>query len=123
MHSGVVRIVRAGLAFAMFAVCGAAFAADEIHWTITGPTSVTFDWRGSLAEGTIAYGASAGNYTTTVTASHPSGPCTPYSSPGPFWEAPLTGLAPDTVYHYSIAGGTDHTFRTAPASTASFSIW
>ena len=24
--------------------------ADEIHWTITGPNSATFDWRGKAAQ-------------------------------------------------------------------------
>jgi len=39
----------------------------------------------------------------------------PYSSSGPFWEARLTSLLPNTVYHYSIAGGLDHLFHTMPA--------
>jgi parallel beta-helix repeat protein len=101
----------------------AAFAADEIHWTLTGPTSVTFDWRGSAAEGTIAFGATPGSYTTTVGAAHPAGVCVPYSSAGPFWEAKITGLSADTVYHYAIAGGPDHTFRTPPPpGTSSFDV-
>src|SRR4051812_14092022 len=31
-----------------------ALAADEVHWTLTGPSSVTFDWRGP--ETTLAFG-------------------------------------------------------------------
>ncbi len=84
-----------------------AHAADEIHWTIMGPTSVSFDWRGP--ESSIAYGPTPtyGQSTLAVTPNP-----LPFSSAGPFWEARLTGLAPDALYHYSIGGGTDHTFRT-----------
>jgi len=103
----------------------ATLAADEIHWTIIGPTAVTFDWRGSSSENTIRYGTSAGSYTTTVTAVNPTSPNIPFSSAGPFWEAKLTGLQPGTTYHYSIAGGADHVFKTAPprGSTAGFKIY
>ena len=98
-------------------------AADEIHWTITGPTSVSFDWRGTASEGSIAYGTSAGSYSTTISAVHPTGTCVPWSSAGPFWEARLTGLSADTLYHYSIAFGPDHTFRTPPpVAPASFDV-
>jgi hypothetical protein len=101
----------------------ASLAADEIHWTIIGPTAVTFDWRGTAAETSIAYGASAGNYTTTVTAANPTGVCVPYSSPGPFYEAKITGLTANTLYHYRIASGPDHTFRTPPpAGTSNFEV-
>src|SRR5882672_11057488 len=77
----------------------AALAAEEIHWTITGPASVTFDWRGTTSENTIRYGLSAGNYPTTVTAVNPSAPLIPFSSPGPLWEAKITGLQENTLYH------------------------
>jgi len=83
------------------------FPADEIHWTVTGATSVTFDWRGP--EDTIQYGLTSG-YGQTVIAQTPNP--LPFSSAGPFWEARLTGLQEDTVYHYSIGTGPDHTFRT-----------
>ena len=116
-------IVRAAIVSLSLGLFGASFAADEIHWTITGPTSVSFDWRGSASESAIAYGLDAGNYTSTVTAENPTGTCVPFSSDGPFWEARLTGLSPDTLYHYSIANGPDHTFRTPPApGTSNFSI-
>ncbi len=85
-------------------------AADEIHWTFTGPTSVSFDWRG--AESSIQYGLTPA-YGLSATAYTPSP--LPWSSAGPFWEARLTGLLPDTVYHYSIGAGADHTFRTPRA--------
>jgi hypothetical protein len=89
-----------------------ASAADEIHWTVTGQTSVTFDWRGSSSENKISYGTSSGSYTSTVTAVTPSP--LPDSSPGPFWEARITGLQQNTLYYYKIATGSEHTFRTPP---------
>jgi len=86
-----------------------ACAADEIHWTIEGQTAVTFEWRGS--ETTIAYGATpAHGFTVTATPSTPW----PSSSPGPFWTARITGLQENTLYHYAIGGGPDHTFHTPP---------
>ena len=98
----------------------AAHAADEIHWTITGQTSVTFDWRGS--ETTLSYGTSPGVYTNTVTAIAPTP--LPTSSAGPFREAALTGLQENTLYYYVIGGGTPHTFRTPPPRGSSgFTIY
>jgi Concanavalin A-like lectin/glucanases superfamily/Bacterial Ig domain/Purple acid Phosphatase, N-terminal domain len=88
------------------------FAADEIHWTTTGQTSVTFDWRGASTENTIRYGLSPGTYPNEVTASTPSP--LPTSSTGPFWEAKITGLQEDTLYYYKIANAPEHTFRTPP---------
>ena len=95
-----------------------ALAADEIHWTMTGPTSVTLEWRGS--NGSLRYGlnSSYGLATTAVTPSP-----LPYSSSGPFCEARLTGLLPNTVYHYSVAGGPDHLFRTMPAVGMTFVVY
>lgn len=84
-------------------------AADEIHWTIVGPTTITFDWRG--AETQIRYGLTTA-YGLTTNATTPSPP--PFSSAGPFQEARLTGLQPNALYHYSIGSGPDHTFRTPP---------
>jgi len=89
-----------------------AAAADEIHWTITGQTSVTFDWRGTSAENTIRCGTSPGSYTITVTGATPSP--LPDSSPGPFWEARVTGLSQNTRYYYRIGANAEHTFRTPP---------
>jgi len=95
-------------------------AADEVHWAITGQTSVTFDWRGS--ETTLSYGTSPGVYTNTVTAVTPTP--LPSSSAGPFREAALTGLAENTLYYYSIGGGAQHTFRTPPPRGSSgFTIY
>jgi Concanavalin A-like lectin/glucanases superfamily/Bacterial Ig domain len=88
------------------------FAADEIHWTITGQTSVTFDWRGTNVEDSIRYGQLPGTYVNEVFATPPNP--LPSSSPGPFWEAKIAGLQADTLYYYSIANGPEHTFRTPP---------
>jgi parallel beta-helix repeat protein len=94
-------------------------ADDEIHWTFMGQTAVSFDWRGF--DNTIRYGLTQA-YGSTVTAFTPSP--IPFSSPGPFWEARLTGLQENTVYHYSIGNGPDHTFHTPPPlGTSGFSVY
>ena len=107
------------LVFCAVGLTRAAFPADEIHWTITGQTSVTFDWRGP--ESTIAYGLTP-SYGQTATAATPAP--LPFSSPGPFWEARLAGLQQNTLYHYSIGAGPDHTFHTPPPrGSAGFTIY
>ena len=84
---------------------------DEIHWSFgDAPTELTLSWRGDetvVAYGlTDAYGSLARGAPSAVT---------PVDRDGPFREAELTGLAPDTVYHYRIGeDGADHTLRTAP---------
>jgi hypothetical protein len=90
----------------------AATAADEIHWTLTGQTSVTFDWRGSAAERTLRFGVGPGSYSDSVVGVSPAP--VPSSSPGPFWEARLTRLKENTPYYYRIAGEPEHAFRTPP---------
>lgn len=97
----------------------AAAAVDEIHWTITGQTSVTFDWRGP--DSTISYGLTS-VYGSSAAAVRPNP--VPFSSAGPFWEAGITGLQENTLYHYSIGGSSDHTFRTPPSrGTSGFTIY
>ncbi len=88
---------------------------DEVHWTYTGPTSVALDWRGAATD--VRYGLTA-DYGSTATAGAPSP--MPWSSAGPFREVEITGLAEDTVYHYSIGGGPDHTFATGPGDSYRF---
>jgi Calcineurin-like phosphoesterase len=83
--------------------------ADEIHWTITGPQSVSFDWRGTAAR--IRYGLTAAYGFAAI--GEPPSPL-PFSSHGPFREANLTGLKSYSLYHYSIGSCPEHTFRTAP---------
>ena len=99
------------------AVRAAGGTADEIHYTFTGPTSVAFDWRGTATD--IRYGATT-SYGTTATTHAPTP--LPFSSPGPFQEVELTGLARGATYHYSIGGGPDHTFATAPNGAFRFDL-
>src|SRR5215471_14420978 len=82
--------------------------ADEIHFTLMGQTAVTFDWR--AGSDTLFYGLTT-SYDSLIVASPP--PQTPFSSPGPFREAALTGLTENTLYHYKIGfDGADYTFST-----------
>ena len=92
--------------------------ADEIHWTFTGLNSVSFDWRGTATQ--VHYGLSS-TYGAVALAQPPSP--MPFSSSGPFWEAEVTGLQPDVVYHYSIGSAPDQTFRTPPQpGTGGFTV-
>jgi hypothetical protein len=88
-----------------------AWSADEIHWTITGKDSATFNWRGNSSENSIGYGLHSGDYTH-VTASAPNP--APVSSSGPFWEATLTGLRENRRYYYKIGNKPERSFFTAP---------
>jgi hypothetical protein len=115
---------RSAVASLIAALCAAAFAADgfaadEIHWTFTGQTSVTFDWRGS--EAAVRYGESkALGQTAKAVAPDPM----PFSSKGPFQEARIAGLRENTVYYYTIGDGPLHTFRTPlPRGQSGFSFY
>src|SRR5215211_53792 len=99
------------------AASSAAGPVDEVHYTFTGPGSVAFDWRGEATE--IRYGTTTA-YGQTATA-HTPDPL-PFSSGGPFQEAELSGLSPGATYHYSIGGGPDQTFTTAPAGNFRFDV-
>jgi parallel beta-helix repeat protein len=90
---------------------------DEVHYTFTGPTSVGFSWRGSATD--IRYGSTSA-YGNSAEAQAPSP--LPFSSAGPFQQIELTGLQPGSTYHYSIGGGPDHTFTTAPTSSFRFDV-
>jgi Calcineurin-like phosphoesterase len=95
----------------------AAGTADEVHYTLTGANSVAFDWRGTATD--IRYGPTA-SYGSTATAHTPTP--LPFSSSGPFEEVELTGLTAGATYHYSIGGGPDQTFVTAPTSGFRFDV-
>ena len=95
-----------------------ALAADEVHWTLTGPTSVTLDWRGGGA--LVRYGFTT-NYAYSGIGRVPVP--YPFSSLGSFYEARLGNLIPGVTYHYSISGGPDHVFRTAPPVGTPFTIF
>jgi hypothetical protein len=99
-----------------FAAAGAG-TATQIHYTFTGATSVAFDWAGPAR--TIRYGRTE-RYGKTVEA-HRATP-TPFSSSGPFWEARISRLKAGATYHYSIGGGPDSTFATAPRGPFRFDV-
>ena len=106
--------------FAIFGVSGAHAAADtvdEIHYSFgNAPDTVVFDWHG--VETTIYYGLNA-TYGSQATAS--ASTVTPVDTTGPFEEVQLSGLTPNTTYHYAIgAGGIDHTFTTVPSGSFSW---
>jgi hypothetical protein len=89
---------------------GAADTVDEIHYSLgESAGSVVVNWRG--AETAIAYGPTEA-YGFQAVAGVPA--ITPVDSAGPFREVELSGLAPDTLYHYRIGAGVDHVLRTAP---------
>jgi hypothetical protein len=90
-------------------------AAREVHFTFFDAASVTFDWVGSGTS--IRYGRTRA-YGRTAAAKAPTP--VPFSSPGPFREARLTGLTPATTYHYSIGGGPDRVFASVPGSSYTF---
>ena len=92
-----------------------AASVDEVHYTYLGPDSVAFDWRGDPTD--IQYGTTTA-YGTTVIAETPDP--LPFSSPGPFREAVLVGLAPGRTYRYSIGGGPDRMFTTVPIESFRF---
>jgi hypothetical protein len=120
------RRSQAGRALGLFVAliatsgfAGASRAADEVHWTFTGPGSVAFDWRG--AENDIHYGLSPSILAQTAIAT-PASP-TPFSSAGPFWEVQLGALTASTIYYYQIGSGPVHTFHTPPPNgPANFTI-
>ncbi|MCI0687113.1 MAG: hypothetical protein L0Y54_07755 [Sporichthyaceae bacterium] len=86
---------------------------DEIHWGYgENPSEVVLHWRG--AETVVHLGTTTG-YGRQETATAPA--ILPVDNAGPFREVRITGLLPDTVYHYKIgAAGLDHTLRTRPSS-------
>jgi len=86
-----------------------------VHYTFLGATAVSLDWRGSAQD--VRYGLTTA-YGSTATGTAPA--WTPPSSPGPFWQAAITGLAAGTTYHYSVGGGPDYTFHTPPTGAFRF---
>jgi hypothetical protein len=50
-------VIRPWLLTSFLVSAAPAFAADEIHWTVIDPNTVTFDWRGT--NNTIRYGVTA----------------------------------------------------------------
>lgn len=118
---------RAGATVAVFLLAGAGLITaipahadsdvDEIHYAITGDTSVVFDWRGT--NNAIKYGPDT-SYGKTVLAAKPNP--NPVDNSGPFWEAKLTGLQPNTTYHYQVGNAPDSTFHTLPKGDIKISV-
>jgi hypothetical protein len=94
---------------------------NEVHYTFTGPGSVTFDWLGS---GRTLRFWSAGAPPRTVEAHAPAPK--PFSTTGEWQEAAIDGLLPDVDYTYVIgnpARPLPVSFRAPPApGTAGFSF-
>jgi len=90
---------------------------NEVHYAYGNtPDSVVFNWRGS--EDTIYYGLTT-DYDQQATAG--LSPITPVDTTGPFREVALTGLQPNTSYHYKVGqNGTDATFKTIPTDDFSW---
>jgi PKD repeat protein len=90
-------------------------AADQVHWTMSGPTSVTVDWRGPL--GSLSYGLTEA-YGTNVNA------VTPGAAAVVFGRAVLGGSdrRPGGQHHLPLfhrRAAPDHTFHTPPARGSS----
>jgi hypothetical protein len=87
---------------------GGGGAPEEVHWTLTGQTSVTINWR--AGESAVRYGPTKSmGQTLPAVAPVPE----PFSAKGPYREARITGLKENTLYYYSV-GGKPATFRTPP---------
>jgi len=80
---------------------------NEIHFTFTGPASVTFDWLGS--DGTLRFWSRQVAPRTVLAHAPSPAPC---SAPGPWQEAELAGLEPGVEYQYVVGNPA----RPVPAS-------
>ncbi len=88
----------------------------QVHFTFTGPSSVTFSWRGSTRAMRIWSKEEAPR---TIEARETSPQ--PFSTPGVWLEATVTGLRPDTEYGYEVGRPrlpVPAFFRTPPAAGA-----
>jgi hypothetical protein len=99
--------------------------ADQIHFSIINGTSVTFDWVGTANH--IVFGTKPGSLKKSVKAEHPQflPVKEPWvSDPGPYWEAKLTDLKPNTIYFYKIGeNGQIKQFKAPPVrGTGGFRI-
>lgn len=70
---------------------------SQVHFTFTGPTSVSFSWRGNNRTMRIWSKTEAPR----VIEGHAPTPG-PFSMPGQWQEAEITGLIPDTSYGYEV---------------------
>ena len=94
---------------------------SEVHFTFTGPTSVAFSWHGT---GRTMRIWSKSTPPREIEAHEPSP--TPFSGPGPWKEATITGVEPGVEYGYEIGRPrypVPAFFRVPPApGTAGFSF-
>ncbi len=98
-----------------------AIAADEIHWTITGQTTVNISWHGDTTDNTLDYRLGSGEKIRVV-AKHPKP--IPTSAIGTFWEVNLSGLKENSQYTYAIGNSPEQRFKTPPLpGQANFTIF
>jgi len=101
--------IRGTLLVVLAATASTAHGAEGVHWTILGPNSVAFYWRGPE---TTLYYRGVSPYVGSAIAH------TPVPSPEPVdgshREVILQWLLPNTLYRYRIGDGPEHTFRTPP---------
>jgi hypothetical protein len=94
---------------------------NQIHFTFTGSDSVTFDWRGTNR----ALRIWSKNIAPREIEAHAAAPA-PFSTPGSWQEAIVTGLVPGTEYGYEVGRPrrpVPSFFRTPPApGTAHFAF-
>lgn len=96
----------------LIALAAPAFAADEIHWTVTGPSTATIDWRGTdsvvVVDGT------------NVAAHAPS--VTPRSGSGPWREADITNLTPGVPTPWQIGDASGTVAGALPRGSSGFVV-
>jgi hypothetical protein len=85
----------------------------QVHFTFTAPDAVTFDWRGSDPSLRVW----AKDVAPRTIEARPPDPV-PFSSPGPWQEAVVSGLRPGMTYQYEVghpSRPTTLSFRAPPA--------
>jgi len=90
--------------------------ATELHYAYAGPTSVTFDWKGTARS--IRYGTTT-RYGSVVRARPPN--IVPFSSKGAFWQATIGGLEAGKRYRYAV-GPVKSTFSSPPVRRFRFDV-
>ncbi|MFY9913412.1 MAG: PKD domain-containing protein [Nocardioidaceae bacterium] len=111
----VLSVLTTGIVLGTTSPAPAAVPVDEVHYTFTSDTSVAIDWRGDAND--VRWGPTQA-YGNNAVGKAPA--WTPWSSPGPFWQLELTGLAAGATYHYSVGGGPDYSFHTSPTGAFRF---
>jgi Calcineurin-like phosphoesterase len=116
--AGVVAVVAAATRQVSAAAFGrSAGTATEIHYTLTGRTSVAFDWRGTARAVRVELRP---NHWRIFRAAPPSP--RPFSSSGPFEEVRIGGLRVGKLYRYTIGAGPVSAFQTVPTKSFRFDV-